>query len=80
MSTYTHTQDYLYSTTNNRLQVWKGSDNFVLISQAETHYGAIYSLAVSRRFLVTGERGRGEREREGKGEGGEGRRDLGTQA
>lgn len=57
------------------MQVWKGSDNFILISQAETHYGAIYSLAVSRRFLVTGEREggaekgeeRGERER-GKGE------------
>lgn len=52
---FPHTQGYLYSTTNNRLQVWKASDNFALLNELETRYGAIYSLAVSRRFLVTGE-------------------------
>ena len=50
-----HIQDYIYSTTNNRLQIWKASDNFGLVNEVETQYGAIYSLAVSRRFVVTGE-------------------------
>ena len=51
-------QDYLYSTTNNRIHIWRASDNFGLVTQVETQYGAIYSLAVTKRFLVTGEAAR----------------------
>jgi E3 ubiquitin-protein ligase TRAF7 len=51
---YEKRADYLYSTTNNRLQTWRGSETFSLVREVETHYGAIYSLAVNRKFLVTG--------------------------
>jgi WD40 repeat protein len=44
----------LYSTTNNRLHVWRAGDDFGLVKEVETRFGAIYSLGVTRKFLVTG--------------------------
>jgi E3 ubiquitin-protein ligase TRAF7 len=51
---YDKRSDYLYSTTNNRLHVWRASDDFGLVKEVETHFGAIYSLGVTHKFLVTG--------------------------
>lgn len=47
-------QDCLYSATNNRILLWKGSDDFSLQNELDTQYGAIYSLAVTKKYIITG--------------------------
>ena len=51
----TSIQVRLYSGSYNKIHVWKASDNFALVHEFETQYGAIYSLAVSKKYIITGE-------------------------
>ena len=48
-------QDLLYSCSSNRIHIWKGYEDFSLVNEIETQYGALYSIATSKRFILTGE-------------------------
>lgn len=67
MHTYTHThshsrtraltlthKDRLYSCSFNKIHIWKGHEDFSLIQEKETNFGAIYSLATTKKYLITG--------------------------
>ena len=47
-------QDRLFSCSFNKIHVWKASESFALLHQTETQYGAIYSLAISKNYIITG--------------------------
>lgn len=54
-SVYWHIQVRLYSGSYNKIHVWKACDDFALVHELETQYGAIYSMAVSKKYIITGE-------------------------
>ena len=47
-------QDRLYSCSFNKIHIWKGHEDFKLIQEKETSFGAIYSLALTKKYLITG--------------------------
>eukprot|EP00731_Ephydatia_muelleri_P036540 Em0274g5a len=44
----------LFSGSSNRVNVWKGNEDFGPIHTFETSYGAIYSLAVTTKYIIIG--------------------------
>ena len=48
-------QDVVYSGSHNKVHVWKASGDFSMLTQMSTSYGAIYSLAVTRKLVIVGE-------------------------
>ena len=47
-------QDMLYSSSSNKIHVWKCSEDFPLVNEFESQYGALYSLATTRKYIITG--------------------------
>ena len=47
-------KDQLYSCSFNKIHIWKGHDDFKLIQEKETSFGAIYSMATTKKYLITG--------------------------
>ena len=53
LNTHVH-KDRLYSCSFNKIHIWKGHEDFSLIQEKETNFGAIYSLATTKKYLITG--------------------------
>ncbi|XP_003383841.1 PREDICTED: E3 ubiquitin-protein ligase TRAF7-like [Amphimedon queenslandica] len=47
-------KDFLYTGSHNKLHVWKVGGNFSLVNEMGLNYGAIYSLAVTKKYLIVG--------------------------
>ena len=47
-------QDLLYSCSSNRIHVWKGCEDFSMVNELDTHYGSLYSLTTTKKYIITG--------------------------
>lgn len=51
---YDKRKNLLYSGSHNKIHVWKMGGDFPLVNQTSTSYGAIYSLAVTKKYIIVG--------------------------
>lgn len=51
---YDRRKDHLYSCSFNKIHIWRGHDDFGLEEEMETDFGALYSLAVTKKHIITG--------------------------
>lgn len=51
---YNRRKDLLFSCSSNKIHIWKAYDDFCLVNEIETLFGSLYSLATTRKYLITG--------------------------
>ena len=44
----------MYSGSHNKVHAWKAMEDFGLVSEIQTQYGTIYSMAVTKLYLIVG--------------------------
>lgn len=44
----------MYSGSHNKVHAWKATEDFGLVSEIQTQYGTIYSMAVTKLYLIVG--------------------------
>jgi E3 ubiquitin-protein ligase TRAF7 len=47
-------KEKVYSGSHNTIHVWKTSEKFSLCGKLDTSYGSVYSLAVTKQYLIVG--------------------------